>query len=356
MIYRNILSGKNITISKIIPFIIFFLVQNVYATNPPNPDLNPNPSVPATVGNCPDYGGALNLPTFDWPKKKSFRSWISAYWSRNHSPYHMVNDQIVNPNDAITVVGKFDYNRIFHKDLEREYVHAYIYGTDMEDWEYLGRYLTDTDGKIYVPLMNKPANSEYIVRMVVEGDLTSADGFISVAPEGQDTVIFDIDGTLTLSDFEQVGDYFGASVAQSWPYAKETVQAYIDKGYRVIFLTGRPYWIARDTREWFTKVIDLPQWQLRTDDFGGSPLALDVETYKREYLSYLQDILNLNIVRAYGNASTDIAAYIDSGIDKSNIWIIGENAGANGTNAINGDYSAHLLSVVNPTPEAQCRQ
>ncbi|WP_281648459.1 haloacid dehalogenase [Parendozoicomonas sp. Alg238-R29] len=325
------------------------------ALDAPNPDPNPSPSVPETVGTCPDYKGALNLPDFQGPERKRFRSWQSRYWSGAHSPYHMVHDEVVNPEDDITIVGKFDYSRTWHKDLEQEYVHAYVYGTGMSGWDYLGKFKTNDDGKISVLLGKKPAG-EYIVRMVVEGDLSQADGFVSVVPKGQETVLFDIDGTLTLNDFEQVGDYIGTSTAQTWGYAKETVQAYIDKGYRVIYVTGRPYWNARDTREWFTKVVDLPQWHLRTNNDGGSPLSYETETYKREYLTYLQQEKGLKIIRAYGNASTDITSYADSGIPKNETWIIGENAGEQGIQAIHGDYSGHFFDVVEKTQEAACRR
>ncbi|WP_281648991.1 haloacid dehalogenase [Parendozoicomonas sp. Alg238-R29] len=325
-----------------------------WAIDAPNPDPNPSPDVPATVGTCPDYSGVLNLPAFHGPEQKRFQRWQSRYWSGNHSPYHMVHDEIANPGESVTVVGKFDYSRTVHKDLEREYVHAYLYGTGLDDWQYLGKYRTDRDGKVSVPVAGKPAG-EYIVRMVVEGDLSQADGFVSVVPQGQETVLFDIDGTLTLSDFEQVGDYLGASTAQSWGYAKETVQAYVDKGYRVIYVTGRPYWIARDTREWFTKIIDLPQWHIRTNDDGGSPLSYETEAYKLAYLTSLQQDKGLNIVRAYGNADTDITAFADSGIAKKETWIIGEHAGAQGTQGIYGDYSGHYFDVVESTPNAACR-
>lgn len=325
------------------------------SVNPPNPDLDPMPNVPnETIAGCPDYRGALRLPILEQPEQRQFRRLSSRYWSSRYSPYHMVHDEVVNPGEAITIVGKFDYNRVFHKDLEREYVHAYLYGTGMENWHYLGRYKTDWDGKVYVNAGARPAG-EYIVRMIVEGDLSSANGFISVIPRGQDTILFDIDGTLTLNDFEAVGDYLGVSIAQSWPYAKKTVQAYIDKGYRVVFVTGRPYWIARDTREWFTKIIDLPQWHVRTNDDSDNLLDLNTLRYKREYIQSLID-KGLNIVRAYGNADTDITAYEEAGIAKSDTWIIGDNAGQRGTQAIEGDYSGHFFSVVDSFQEARCRQ
>ncbi|MCL6271591.1 haloacid dehalogenase [Sansalvadorimonas sp. 2012CJ34-2] len=328
--------------------------SSAWALNPPEPDPNPTPDLPVTLGTCPDYRGAINLPPLEGPKRKKFSHWQYRYLSRIGAPYHMVHDEIVNPSESVTIVGKFDYNLVTHKDLEHEVVHAYLFGAGMDKWEYLGNYKTDSDGKVHVPVQARPAG-EYIVRMIVEGDLSWADGFISVVPKGQETVLFDIDGTLTTKDFEQVGDYLGTSVAASWDFAKETVQAYVDKGYRVIYVTGRPYWNTRDTREWFTSVINLPQWHLRTNNDGGSPLGYDTETFKRKYLTHLQQDKGLKITRAYGNASTDISAYADAGIPASETWIIGKNAGNKGTQALHDGYRDHYMSVVQSTPDAMCR-
>ncbi len=337
-------------------FLILALgTTGAYALDAPNPDPNPSPSVPATYKNCPDYQAVLNLPELKGPEQKEFDSLQNRILSKLHSPYHMVHDEVINPGEEVTIVGKFDYSRMHHKDLEGEIIHAYLYGTGMDNWQHLGQFITDSDGKVYVPITLRSAG-EYIVRMIVEGDLTQADGFISVVPRGQETVLFDIDGTMTKKDFDQVGDYLGTSVAEAWEYVKETVQAYIDKGYRVIMVTGRPYWNTRDTREWFTSVINLPQWHLRTNDDGGSPLDYETENFKRTYLSYLQKAKGLKIIRAYGNASTDITAYADSGIPREDTWIIGDNAGKQGTQGIFDDYTNHYSEVVQPTPEAACRR
>ena len=347
-------SGFVHTAIKTVCLLLTLSITQIWALNPPEPDLNPAPDVPVTSGSCPDYQGALDLPLLKGPERTKFHHWRYRYLSRIAAPYHMVNDEIANTSDKVTVTGKFDYSLFSHKDLEYEDIHAYIYGTGMSQWDYLGKFKTDSDGKVYVPVTPRPVG-EYIVRMIVEGDLSSADGFVSVVPQGQETILFDIDGTLTTRDFEQVGDYLGVSTAECWHYAQETVQAYINKGYRVIYVTGRPYWNARDTREWFTSVVHLPQWHLRTNDDGGSPVSYETETFKRNYLNYLQKEKGLKIVRAYGNASTDISAYADAGIPTKETWIIGKNAGKKGTQALYDDYRNHYFEVVEPTPDSTCR-
>ena len=306
----------------------------------------------AQAVSCPDYQTALNPPAFTKLDKKSFRHFGNWLLSRFYKPQHMIHDAIVPTGTQATLVGKFDYDPVLHKDLEKEYVRAYLYGTGMNDWQYLGRYKTDTDGKIFVPV-SKGAG-EYRVRMVVEGDRSTVDGFLSVVEPGRQAVLFDIDGTLTLNDFEAYADYVGIRTARAHAYAPETVNAYRAKGYQILYLTARPYWVTSDARPWFDE-YNLVSWNYHSNPYGGGPIPPNTQSYKTEWVSHLLNDVGLDIIRAYGNASTDIAAYADAGIPKADTWVIGENAGDAGTQPIYGDYSYHYSTVVAQTPPANCQ-
>lgn len=310
-------------------------------------------TVPAQAQYCPDYQSVTQAPASPVPAKKSFRSWGNRFLSWFYAPYHMVHDQIVTEGSYATVVGKFDYDLILHKDLEGEYVHTYIYGTGYNSWQYLGRYKTNSDGKIYVGVPPQ-AEGDYVVKMVVEGDRSTAQGYLTVVKPGRETVVFDIDGTITTNDFEAVGEYFGVDRADNYAYAKQVVDSYVDKGYQVVFLTARPYWVAKSTRSWFDHYDFFP-WHLRMNANSDNLLNMQSEQYKTNYLNYLQQNVGLNIIRAYGNADTDIGAYEASGIPKSETYIIGDHAGEEGTQPIYGNYAAHLSSVVQATPNASCQ-
>lgn len=296
---------------------------------------------------CPDYTTPSNPPTFSKPTKRSFRNFGNTILAGLYVPYHMVYDTIVKSGSNATMVGKFDYDAVFHKDLEGEYIHVYIYGTAMSGWTYVGRYTTNGDGKITANLGVR-ATGDYIVRMVVEGDLSSADGYLTVADPGRQTVLFDVDGTLTTNDFEALADYAGIKIADAYYYASETVNAYRNKGYQVVYLTGRPYWNTKDTREWFpSKGMKSWHYHPHTDYLGAN-----VQGYKTDYINYLRNTVGLDIIRAYGNATTDIGAYAAGGIPKSDTWIIGEHAGKEGTQSITGNYSLHYNTVVASTPQS----
>jgi phosphatidate phosphatase PAH1 len=309
------------------------------------------PSTAAAQLTCPDYASVTNPPALQGPARRSFRHSGSQLLSWTHTPYHMVNDQIVPVGTQATVVGKFDYSSVLHKDLEDEDVHVYLTGTLTPGWEYVGKYRTDSDGKIHVPI-TRPVG-EYRVKMIVEGDLSSASGFVSVVEPGRKTVLFDIDGTLTLNDFEVVGDYLGVSTAQAYAHVVDVVNSYAAMGYQIIYLTGRPYWVAKDTREWID-YRGLLDGHLHTNPYGDGPIPPDTEQYKIDYLSYLLDDVGLDIVRVYGNATTDISAYAAVGLPKAETYIIGEHAGLEGTVPIWNDYLQHLLTVVASTPDAGC--
>lgn len=310
-----------------------------------------SPAAHAAALSCPDYFTPNQAPALQGPAKKGFRYFWNTLLSRAYSPYHMIHDELVPTGKTVAVTAKFDYDKFLHKDLEGEYVHAYFFGTGMRSWQYLGKYKTNSDGKVTVSMGALPTG-DYRVRMIAEGDLSEAEGFVTVFQPGRKSVLFDIDGTLTLNDFEAVGDYLGISNAQLHGGAEELVWAYIEKGYQIIYLTGRQYWLARSTRQWFNR-NGLIHWHLKTDPDAENPASPKTEAFKTNYISGLRQ-KGLNIVRAYGNAETDISAYAAAGIAANDTWIIGENAGEGGTHAIEGDYRFHLGTVVADTPHSGC--
>ncbi|WP_243493837.1 lipin/Ned1/Smp2 family protein [Massilia violaceinigra] len=306
------------------------------------------------VAACPDYTTAANPPAFSGPAKKTFSKFGNTILAGLYKPWHMAHDTIVKAGTTATITAKFDYDAVLHKDLEGERVHAYLYGTGMSGWQYVGNYLTDSDGKIKVPLGTRPVG-DYVVRFVVEGDLSGTTGYLSVVDPGREAVVFDIDGTLTINDFEAYADYVGVKTATAYYAAPQVVNAYREKGYQVIFLTARPYWVTKDGLEWLD-IQKVGRWHYHSNPYGGGPIPPDTQKFKTDYVRHLRDVVGLNIVRAYGNATTDIAAYADGGIAKANTYIIGPNAGASGTQPIHGEYGSHLSFVVTPTPVASCKR
>lgn len=313
---------------------------------------------PVYADQCTNYNLVKQAPPFPTPALKKFRHVRNVYLSSFFEPWHSIQDKVIQLKQPVLVEARFDYSWLLHKDLEDEYVLIYIFKPSLNQWEYLTRQRTNQEGKISIELPGQEAG-EYLVRMVVEGDGSFADGFISVLPALHEAIVFDIDGTLTISDFEMVKDYLELGRAEPYYFAKEMLETYRDKGYTLIFLTARPYWMTAISREWLELVLNQGPWPLSVRQ-ETLPLPIDYQTvgtaeYKAAYLKELIIKQKVKIIRAYGNALTDIQAYRAAGIPLSEIYIIGPNAGLYGTRPINPDYSDHYHTVVMATPTAPCR-
>ncbi len=298
---------------------------------------------------CPDLDAVIKTPAFSLPTQGHFEHFNNKFNASLFDAWHMVHDEIVQQGQPVTVIAKFDYNARFHKDLENEYVQAYLTGSNINHWQKLGRYQTDNNGQVKVNL-GVLSRGEYRIRFVVEGDLSSTDGFVSVVEAGRQAVLFDIDGTLTKSDFEAYADYAGIKTAEPYPFAIDMVNAYKNKGYQLIFLTARPYWVAKNAREWASK-MGIPVWHYRSNPYKGV-VPPNTQEHKTDYVKYLKNTVGLDIIRAYGNATTDIAAYADGGLPKAETYIIGTHAGKENTQPIYNDYTYHYSTVVVNTPRS----
>lgn len=295
-------------------------------------------------------------PAFVMPDMEDWNhSLVTPATVNSGSPYHMIHDEMVLENTPVQMKGKFDYNRILHKDLQDEYILVYIWGSQMSSWEFLGRYLTDSDGVINFQISGKPEGS-YILRGIVAGDLTEAFGYLTVVKPGRKAVVFDIDGTITTSDSEVIQDWAEFSAADMYPYANTVVNHYFNRGFLIVMVTGRPYWLATESRQWLSD-NDMPFQSVRfTSDNGTTVSGEETQEYKTTYLQSLISDCYLEIVRAYGNAVTDIGAYEAVGIPKTETFIIGENAGTSETQPISCEdcgYQSHYNDFLVPE-DIQC--
>jgi phosphatidate phosphatase PAH1 len=265
--------------------------------------------------------------------------------------YHMVHDVISARGSVASITAKFDYGSIVHKDLEFETVQFYLRGAQDSQWRYLGQKVTNSDGKASITISGL-ATGQYRIYALVPADKTGAEGFITVVDPGTEAVLFDIDGTLTESDLEQVGDYPAIRRASPKDGAYSLVRQYLDKGYQPIYLSARVYWYQKGTRDWL-QWMGLPPGFLRTS-LSNETSLFRTAAYKIEQIKQLQ-AAGVNIVRAYGNAKTDAEAFIKAGLAADRSFTIGADAGFYGTTAITGNsYQQHIRQAVAPFPAARC--
>ena len=177
-------------------------------------------------------------------------------------------------------------------------------------------------------------------------------------------IVTDIDETLTTSDAEfilQIAD--GTYDPAEREGAHELITAYADLGYRIMYLTARSEGIvlagtgetAREATERWIMEHGFPNDPETTIVVLSEMFVLDdaAAEFKTEALME-QQAAGWRFDYAYGNATSDIDAYANAGIDLAATFIIGEHAGEGGTVAVAGEGWVEHTAAHIPTVPAVC--
>ena len=309
--------------TALIPF-VYLVVLGCTVAGPGSPEGLPGPKADAwTDPTCADP--ALT-EAVEWNRLRS--SLMAVAGAARHS----AREPVVWPGDEVVIEGKFSYG-IVAKDLEEELVAGYLRVGDCADpdggWIDLGQGLTDTSGRLAFEvdpeLVVEPGSYEF--QLVVLGDLSRARGRVWVAPAGAPTVVFDVDGTLTTSDAELRDELLHGDSPEIFEGAAEVTRRWAHAGALVVYLTARPNMLSAQTRRWLEDNGAAPGvLRTTTNLVESSPLA--VRWYKTDELVELLDWVELDVVAAYGNATTDVCAYAAAGLDPERTFIVGEHGGS----------------------------
>jgi hypothetical protein len=290
---------------------------------------------------------------FGTPPASSFKHRRSKMIAKLGRVAHSAQDVLATPGSAVTIPGKFAYGRV-SKDLEDETVVVFLDTCD--SYGALGTAVTDDDGRTAfdLPAESLPGPGVYNITQVMRGDASTIQSRLTVAPEGTRIVVFDVDGTLTIGDDELADEikseyleelYAGKHAPEAYPDAAALTKAWAAKGYLVVYMTGRPYWLAGLTRRWLDAQGCAPGHLQTTDrNRDALPGQSGVGAFKLAYLKKLIDA-GYELDYVYGNAESDIFAYGKAGIPPERTHIIGEYGGQGGTRAVKGGYSEHLKWV-----------
>lgn len=153
---------------------------------------------------------------------------------------------------------------------------------------------------------------------------------------GNDVVVFDIDGTLTNEAISFVPHFS----------AVKAVRTYLAKGYSVVYLTGRPAFLESSTRAW-----------LALSGFPNRPLYMapaiylddnDLINYKTNALATIE-LGSAEVRYAYGDSSTDFAAYANAGVPQASTWalkrVLSSTCESGAWNACLPSYTNHLPHI-----------
>ncbi|MFK7998627.1 MAG: hypothetical protein AB8H86_03480 [Polyangiales bacterium] len=255
---------------------------------------------------------------------------------RMGSAHHSTQGPVVIEGSPVVLTGKFAYGNV-SKDLEGEKVQVFIREGECA-WTRSVEGETDSDGRLRLELPAMPVGL-YDYLLVVAGDHSMTRGVVAVLSPEAPVVVFDIDGTLTVSDGEVFQEALLGSTPEIFEGAGEVVRHYASAGVQPLYITGRTYHFQGPTIEWLDGQ-GLAHGPLHTTDsvrdaFPGS----NVEEYKQAFLEHIRG-LGLRIVAAYGNASSDVCAYARAGVPPEQTWIVGENGGT----ACEGSGATHALS------------
>jgi len=273
----------------------------------------------------------FNLIDSDIKLEKGYFSHIRSYFVANHTPHHNGYNEIYTVGEKINIKAKFQYGDL-RKDLEDENI--LIYHLNLNDeknkYEYITEVKTNDDGKINYVFEKKSEMGFHLFKLIVKGDLSEANVLIHVIDKKSNNkyVVFDIDGTLTVSDKEISKEYYFELVdvnysPKMYENAVDIVNYYYEKGYNILYLTARPYWLSSNSQKWLD-LNKFPKGILITYPQSGIILGEKVKNFKYNILKSLKD-KGIDFQFAYGNAKTDISAYSDLGLKKEQIFIIGKN-------------------------------
>ncbi|HEU5056975.1 MAG TPA: hypothetical protein VFU21_10645, partial [Kofleriaceae bacterium] len=226
-------------------------------------------------------------------------------------PTHHAQDIVVRADQAATVSGVFQYS-ILAVDIADEVVRVSLDTCD--GWRDLGSVRTDDDGRAAVAIAEPLAPGVYHLVFEVTADATLASAYLWSLPAGTRMALFDIDGTLTSSNSELwkeilLGDY----VPEPTPSAANLTAAHAERGHIPIFLGARPGTLDAITRAWLDD-LEFAHGVVHLTEHAAQmvPTNSGVGVYKRDFIRSLLDA-GLLIDVAYGDASTDIFAYLAVG-------------------------------------------
>ncbi|KAM8886332.1 membrane-associated phosphatidylinositol transfer protein 2-like isoform 8-T10 [Spinachia spinachia] len=256
---------------------------------------------------------------------------------RNVTANHRVNDAVFTEDSQQVVAGRFMYGPLDMVTLAGEKVDLHIMTQPPSgEWVYFNTEVSNSSGRVsfVVPEDKRLGIGVYPVKMVVRGDHTFADSYLTVIPRGTEFVVFSIDGSFAAS----------VSIMGSDPKVRagavDVVRHWQDLGYLIIYATGRPDMQKQRVVAWLSQ-HNFPHGIVSFCD----GLVHDPLRHKANFLKSLTE-LHLKIFAGYGSTK-DISVYTSIGLSPSHIYIVGRPSKKlqHQCQFITEGYAAHLSQL-----------
>ncbi|XP_065143529.1 PITP-less RdgB-like protein [Paramisgurnus dabryanus] len=257
---------------------------------------------------------------------------------RNVTANHRVHDVIGTEDGPQTLVGRFMYGPLDMVTLTGEKVDVFLMTQSGSGrWVLFDTVVTSNSGRVSytIPENKKLGLGVYPIKMVVKGDQTSAEAFLTVLPRGMDCVVFSIDGSFAASVSLMGSD------PKVRPGAVDVVRHWQDLGYLIIYITGRPDMQKQRVVSWLSQ-HNFPQGMV----FFSEGLVHDPLRQKTIFLKSLVNECHIKISAAYGSMK-DMSVYSTLGLAPNQIYIVGRPSKKHQQlcQFISEGYAAHLSAL-----------
>nr|XP_033776440.1 membrane-associated phosphatidylinositol transfer protein 1 isoform X2 [Geotrypetes seraphini] len=272
------------------------------------------------------------IPREKWQRKRT------QVKIRNVTSNHRANDVIVSEGQAQVLTGRFMYGPLDVVTLTGEKVDIYIMTQPLSGkWIFFGTEVTTNSGRLsFVISEDKYLGiGMYPVRMVVRGDHTYAESYLTVVAKKTECAVFSIDGSFTAS----------VSIMGSDPKVRagavDVVRHWQDSGYMIVYVTGRPDMQKHRVVAWLSQ-HNFPHGVVSFCD----GLTHDPLRQKAAFLQSLVQEVGITIVAGYGSTK-DISVYGSLGLLPTQIYIVGRTVKKlqNQCQFLSEGYVAHLSQL-----------
>ncbi|XP_074698178.1 membrane-associated phosphatidylinositol transfer protein 1 isoform X2 [Strix aluco] len=301
--------------------VVAFILRQVMEKEGPQPAESEESSI---------YSPAI--PREKWQRKRT------QVKIRNVTANHRASDVIVCEGKAQVLSGRFMYGPLDVVTLTGEKVDIYIMTQPLSGkWLYYGTEVTSGSGRLTftIPPDKALAIGIYPVRMVVRGDHSYAEAYLTVVARGTESVVFSIDGSFTAS----------VSIMGSDPKVRagavDVVRHWQDSGYMIIYVTGRPDMQKHRVVAWLSQ-HNFPHGAVSFCD----GLTHDPLRQKAAFLQSLRTEAEITIVAGYGSTK-DVSVYSSLGLAPAHIYIVGRAVKKfhNQCQFLSEGYVAHLAQL-----------